>query len=75
VLPCSFTINFVDPDFDRKKVHRYKTQLFSWYWPGDDESILEMVTSIVKLSILSFMNAAIAGQSDPRWKIQELWGL
>jgi len=42
------------------------TQLFSWHWPGDDESILLIVTSIV--------NAAIAGLPDHSRKIRVLWG-
>jgi hypothetical protein len=45
------------------------TQLFSWYWPGDDESIFPIVTSIVDTTILSIVNAAISGLPDPSRKI------
>jgi hypothetical protein len=50
------------------------TPLFSWHLPGDDESILPIVTSIVDTTILFIVNTAIAGLPDPSWKIPELWG-
>jgi hypothetical protein len=50
------------------------TQLFSWHWPGDDESIHPIVTSIVNTTILSIANAAISGLPDPSRTIRELWG-
>lgn len=49
-------------------------QLFSLPWPGDDECILPIVKSIVDGTILSIVDAAIAGHPDPSWKIGELWG-
>jgi len=70
----SFTIAYVDPDIAGKRVGENNTQLFSWHWPGDDKSILLIVTSIVDTTILSIVNAAIAGLSDPSLKIRELWG-
>jgi hypothetical protein len=74
VEPFSFTIAYVDPDIARKRVGENNTQLFSWQWPGDDESILPIVTSIVDTTILSIVNAAITSLPDPSQKIRELWG-
>ena len=74
VEPFSFTIADVDPDIAGKRVGENNTQLFSWHWPGDDESILQIVTSIMDMIILSLVNAAIAGQLYPSQKIWELWG-
>ena len=74
VKPFSLTIAYVDSDIAGKMAGENNTQLFSWYWPGDDESILLMVTSIVNRTILSIVNAAIVGLPDPSWKIRELWG-
>jgi len=62
----------VDPDIAGKRVGENNTQLFSRHWPGDDESIPRIVTSIVDTTILSIMNANIPGQPDPRRKIREL---
>jgi hypothetical protein len=50
------------------------TQLFSWHWPGNDESILVIVTSILDTTILPIVHTAIAGLPDPSQKIRELWG-
>jgi hypothetical protein len=75
VEPFSFTIAYVDPDIAGKRVGENNTQLFSWHWPADDELILLIVTSIIDTTILSIVNAAIAGLPDPSRKIQELWGL
>jgi len=74
VEPFSFTIAYVDPDIAGKRVGENNTQLFSWHWPGDDESILPIVTSIVDTTILSIVNAAITDLLDPSRKIRELWG-
>jgi hypothetical protein len=74
VEPFSFTIAYVDPDFAGKKVGENNTQPFSWHWPGDDESILPIVTSIIDTTILSIVNAATLHLPDPSRKIQELWG-
>jgi len=69
VEPFSFTIAYVDPDIGVKRVGENNTQLFSWHWPGDDESILPIVTSIVDTTILSIVNAAIASLPDSSRKI------
>jgi len=74
VEPFTFTIAYVDPDLAGKRVGETNAQLFSWHWPGDDESILPIVTSIVDMTILSIVNAAMAGLPDPSRKIRELWG-
>jgi len=64
----------VDPDIAGKRVGENNTQLFSWHWSGDDESIFPIVISIVNITNLSIVNAAIAGLPDPSWKIRERWG-
>ena len=74
VKPFSFTFAYVDPDIAGKRVGDNNTQQFSWHWPGDDESILPIVTSIFDTTILSIVNAAIAGLPDPSRKMRELWG-
>jgi len=68
VDPFSFTIPYVDPNIAGKRVGENNTQLFTWDWPGDDESILPIVTSIVNTTILSMVNVAIAGPTDPSRK-------
>jgi hypothetical protein len=55
VEPFSFTITYVDPDIAGKRVGENNTQRLSWHWPGDDESILLIVTSIVDTTILSIV--------------------
>jgi len=72
VKPFSFTITYVDPDIAGKRVSENNTRPFSWHWPGDDESILPRVTSIISTTILSIMNAAIAGLPDPSRRLREL---
>jgi len=74
VEPCSFTIPYVDSDIAGKRVGESNTQLFSWDWPGGDEAILPIVTSIINTTIFSIMNATIASLPDPSRKIWELWG-
>jgi hypothetical protein len=74
VEPFRFTITYVDPDIPGKRVGENNTPLFSWHRPRNDECILLIVTSIVNTTILSIVNAAIAGLPDPSWKIRELWG-
>jgi hypothetical protein len=64
----SFTIAYVDPDIAGKKVGETNTQLSSWHWTADDESILLIVTSIVDTTILSIVNAVIAGLPEPSKK-------
>ena len=51
VEPSSFDITYVDPDIAGMRVGESNTQVFSWHWPGDDESILPIVTSIVDMTI------------------------
>jgi len=68
VDPFSFTIAYVDPVIAGKRVGETYTRLISWHGPGDDESILLIVTSIVVTTMLSIVNAAIAGLADHSWK-------
>ena len=74
VEPFTFTITYVDSNIAGKRVGEKNTQRFSWHWPGDDESILPKVTSIIDTTIMSTVNAAIAGLPDCSSKIRELWG-
>jgi len=69
VEPFSFTIAYVDPDIAWKRVGEHNTQQFSWYCPGDDESILPIVTSIIDTTILSIVDPAIPDPPDPSWTI------
>jgi len=62
----------VDPDIAGKRVGETNTQLVSWYWPGDDDIIIPIVTAIVYTTILSIVNAAIARLPDPSRNIREL---
>jgi len=64
----------VDPNIAGKRVGENNTQLFSSHWPGDDELILPILTSIVDTTILSMVNAVITGLPDPSRNIRELWG-
>ena len=52
----------------------YNTQLFSWNWPANNDSIHPIVTSIVDTIMFSIVNVGIASLPDPSQKIQELWG-
>jgi hypothetical protein len=70
----SFIIAYVDPGIAGLRVGENNTQLLSWYWPGDNESILPIVTSVVDMTILSIVHAAITSLPDPSRKIRELWG-
>jgi len=74
VEPCSVTIAYVDSDIAGKRLGENITQRFSWHWPGDDESILPIVTSIVDATMSLVLNAAIASLPDPSRKIRELSG-
>jgi len=65
VEPFSITIAYVDPDLAGKSVGETNTPLFSWDWPGNDESRLPIVTLIFELTILSIVSAAISGVPDP----------
>jgi len=71
--PFSFNIACVDPNVAGKRVHEHNIQLFSSHWPGDDESILLIVTSNVNITNMSNVNAAITGLPDLRRTIWELW--
>ena len=64
----------MDPDIAGKRVDEHSTQLLSWHWAGDDESIVPMITSFVAATILSIVNATIAGLPDRSGTIPELWG-
>jgi hypothetical protein len=59
----------VDSDIAGKRVGENNTQLFPWHWPGHDESIVPIVTSIVNMSILSIVNVAISCYPDTGQKI------
>jgi len=74
VEPLPYTMAYVDPNVAGKGVGGTNTQLFSQKWPGNDESILSGVTSIVDTMILSTVNAAIAGLPDLCRKIREVCG-
>jgi len=74
VKPFSFTIAYVDLDIAGKRVAENNTELFSWHWPGDDELIFSILTSIVDMTILSIVNAAITGLPDHSWNIRKFWG-
>jgi hypothetical protein len=68
----SFTMAYVDPDVPGKHMSENSTQLFSWYWPGDDQSIHQIVTSIIDATILSITNTVIAGLPESSLIIQKL---
>jgi len=74
VEPFRFTIVYVDPDIAGNRVGENNAQLRSLHRPGDDESMLVIVTSIVITTILSILNAAIAGLPDLSQTVCELWG-
>jgi len=57
--PLSFTITSVYLDIAGKGVGENNTQLFALNWPGDEESILRIVTTIVDMTILSIGNSTI----------------
>ncbi|KAF8544586.1 hypothetical protein BDD12DRAFT_872549 [Trichophaea hybrida] len=64
VQPLSFTIAYMDSNVTGKRMGENNTQLFSSHRPGNDESILWIVTSIIDTTILLIVNAAIAGLPD-----------
>jgi hypothetical protein len=61
----------VDLDIAGRRVGEHHSQLLSWHWPGDDESILPILTSIVDSTILATVNAAITSLPDasPKFEI------
>jgi len=65
VTPFSFTIAYVDPDIAGKRVCETNTQLFYRHWSWGDELGLQIVASIVDITILPIVNNAIAGLFDP----------
>jgi len=67
--PFTFTIAHVDSKIAGKREGENNTWLFSWHWPGDDESILPIVTSMVHMNILSIVNATIGGLPDASHRI------
>ena len=72
--PSSITIGYVAHNIAGKRVGEYSTRLFSSHRPGDDESILPIVTSIVDMTIVSIMNTAIPGLPHPSQKTRGVWG-
>jgi len=72
--PFSFIIAYVDPDVAGKTVVENNTHLCSYHWPGDDELIFPIVTTIDHTTVLLIVNTAIGSLPDPSWKIRELWG-
>jgi len=56
-------------------VHKNNSQLLPWHWPGDTESIVLTVTTIVDTTTVSIMNVVILGLPDHNWTICELWGV
>jgi len=74
VEPFSYVIASVDLNIAWKRVGENNPQLLTWNSAADDQSILSIVTSIVDMSILSIVNAAVAGLHDPRHNIWELSG-
>jgi hypothetical protein len=64
----------VDPDIAGKMVGENNTELFSWYWPGEDDSILPRVKAIIQTTSLSIVNAATAGLPDLSQNILVNWG-
>jgi len=74
IAPFILTLSSVDPDTAGNRVGANSTLLFWLHWPGDDESILPIVTTIVDTTTMSIVTSAIAGLPDPSQKICELWG-
>jgi hypothetical protein len=72
--PVSFTVAYVDPDIAGKIVGETNTQLFSWDWPANDQSKLQIVTSIIDMTSLSIVNTAITSVPDQSGNSRELWG-
>jgi hypothetical protein len=64
----------VDSDIAGKRVGKCNPLQFSCHWPGDDKSILLIVTSLVNTTIVSILNTTISGLPDPSQTILELWG-
>jgi len=72
--PFSITIASVDSDVAGKTVGGNNTQLLAWQWPGDDDLILRIVTSIVDTTIGLIMKASIADLKDPCRTFPQLRG-
>jgi hypothetical protein len=70
----SFTITYVDPNTAGNRLGERDSQPFSWYWAGDDESILLRVTLIIDMTILTIANTAIARLPDRGRNIRDLSG-
>jgi len=68
----SFTNAYVEPDIAGQMVAENIPELFSWHWPGDDEWILLILTSIIYKTIFPIVNATIHSPPDPSQEIQEL---
>lgn len=74
VESCSLTIGSVDHCIAGKRVGGNNTQMFWWHWPADGESLFPIVSSILNMTIMSIMNATIAGLPNPSWTMWELEG-
>jgi len=72
--PFDITIAYVDPDIAGERVVVNNSDLFSWHWRGDDESILRIVTSVVDTMIVSIVDAPIPSKPDCRQSFREWWG-
>jgi hypothetical protein len=56
----NFNVPYVNPNIGGQRVGENHIELLSGNWPGDDESMLPIVTSIVNTTINSIVNVAIA---------------
>jgi hypothetical protein len=56
-----------------KRVEENNTQLISWHWVGDDESMFPIVTLIIHMTIFSIVNTEITSLPDPSRKFRDLW--
>jgi len=65
---------YVDSNIAGKLVGDTNTQQVAYRWPGDDESILPIVTWIIDKTIVSTLNGAITGLPDLSWNPWKLRG-
>jgi len=73
VQPLSFTIRHVDPNIAGMRVGENNTHLFSWHWPGDDESIRSIGTSIVDTTISQSWMMQLPVCQTPAGKAESVW--
>lgn len=69
----NYAVAYVHPEVAGKSVGEYHAQLVIWYWPGHDESMLWIVTSVIHTTIFSFMTSVIADLPDPSWTVRQHW--